>query len=117
MEAVRQMWSDDKLDHLERRVDEGFDRMDREFAKVDTRFEKMEAQFEKIDARFEKMEARFEKVDERFEKIEDRLAKIDEKLGGLAAIDARLKGVEKMQSLFAGAAVSLLVTVVVALLS
>lgn len=39
-------WNDDKLDHLDRRVDEGFKRMDKEFQRVDQRFEKVDQRFD-----------------------------------------------------------------------
>jgi hypothetical protein len=47
-EAHMNHWSDDKLDHLDRRVDEGFKRMDKEFEKVDKRFERFEQRFDKL---------------------------------------------------------------------
>lgn len=65
------MWSDNELDHLERRVDE------------------------------------------RFVGLDARLAKVSERLAG---VEGRLNNIEKMQSIFVGATVTLLITVVVALL-
>jgi archaellum component FlaC len=95
MEAMPQSWSEDRLDELNLRVENGFIRtheeMDRRFDKVDERFEKFEAdvdkRFDKVDERFEKFEAdvdkRFDKVDERFEKFEDdvngRFDKVDKR--------------------------------------
>jgi predicted nuclease with TOPRIM domain len=83
MEAMRDAWTDDRMDDLVARMDRGFTqadaRMDRfenriqaSFDKIDKRFEKMEARFEKVDARFEKMDERFERVDGRFEKLNER---------------------------------------------
>jgi len=54
MEAMRQSWSDDRLDDLNKRVDSGFTR-------VDARFAQME---ERMDARFARFEAKFDsKID------------------------------------------------------
>lgn len=47
-EAPMSTWSDEKLDHLDRRVDEGFARMDKEFAKVDKRFERIDDRFDRL---------------------------------------------------------------------
>jgi predicted nuclease with TOPRIM domain len=47
-EAQMSNWNDDRLDHLECRVDEGFKRMDKEFEKVDKRFERIEERFDKL---------------------------------------------------------------------
>ena len=48
MESEMSNWNDDRLDELNRRVDDGFMRVDREmkegFAKVDRRFEQVEGE-------------------------------------------------------------------------
>jgi ribosome recycling factor len=77
MEAMRQNWTDDRMDDLARRVDEGFHEsredlrsfrleVKTDFAslrgEMDTRFDKVDARFEKIDARFERMDARFDSL-------------------------------------------------------
>jgi hypothetical protein len=50
----RENWTDQRLDDLNKKVDDGFGRMDRRFenleARMDTRFESME---ERFDARFD----------------------------------------------------------------
>ena len=71
MEAMRQSWSDDRLDDLNHRVDAGFARVDAQFARVDERFAQME---ERMDARFARSEARMEILFERLD------AKIDSKV-------------------------------------
>jgi tetrahydromethanopterin S-methyltransferase subunit G len=45
MEAMRQSWSDDRLDHLNRRVEEGFAQVDQRFEQVDQRFDQLEGRF------------------------------------------------------------------------
>jgi hypothetical protein len=52
MEAMRQSWSDERLDDLNRRVDEGFNRVDRQFAELraemNLRFDHSEARFDSL---------------------------------------------------------------------
>jgi predicted nuclease with TOPRIM domain len=63
MEAMRQSWTDDRMDDLSRRMDERFDHVDERFRQVDERFRQ-------VDERFDKVDERFDKVDERFDKVE-----------------------------------------------
>jgi hypothetical protein len=44
MEAMRESWTDDRLDHLSRKVDERFDRVDERFKQIDERFDRVEAE-------------------------------------------------------------------------
>jgi hypothetical protein len=81
MEAVRDKWTDERLDDLNAKVDRGFERVDADLRalRVETRTEfgalrgEMKAGFERVDARFEKMDERFEKIDERFGRMEERM--------------------------------------------
>ena len=84
MDAMRESWTDDRLDDLNGKVDafrletrtefaavrgemkEGFDKVDARFERVDARFDKIDARFDKIDARFEKMDERFQVMDTKF---------------------------------------------------
>ncbi len=50
MPAMREAWTDERLDDLNAKVDSGF-------ARVDARFDTLDA---RMDARFERMEARFD---------------------------------------------------------
>jgi flagellar capping protein FliD len=84
MEAMRESWTDDRLDDLNGKVDalrvemsDRFDKIDGRFDKIDDRFEKMDDRFEKMDDRFEKMDDRF---DRRFERIDDRFESMDARL-------------------------------------
>lgn len=45
MEAMREAWTDERLDDLSRRMDRGFDTVDARFDKVDARFDRMEDRF------------------------------------------------------------------------
>jgi archaellum component FlaC len=60
MEAMRQTWTDDRMDDLAARVDVGFERVDEQFRRVDERFEQIDEQFRRIDERFERVEEKFD---------------------------------------------------------
>jgi tetrahydromethanopterin S-methyltransferase subunit G len=70
MEAMRQSWSDDRLDHLNDRVDTGFALVDQRFDQVDQRFEQIDQRFDRIET--EAREFRSEML-HRLDKLEDRL--------------------------------------------
>jgi chromosome segregation ATPase len=70
MEAMREAWTDERLDYLNHRVDDGFKRVDERFEQVDARFEKLESKF---DTRFDRIDMRFERLDTRFERLEERI--------------------------------------------
>ena len=57
MEAVKESWTDDRLDDLNHRVGELGRRMDARFDQVDARFERVDA---RLDARFDRMDAKFD---------------------------------------------------------
>jgi tetrahydromethanopterin S-methyltransferase subunit G len=67
--AVRQNWSDDRIDGLERKVDEGFRHVDDRFALVDKRFEQVDKRFDEVDKRFDQIDRRFDQIDRRFERM------------------------------------------------
>jgi hypothetical protein len=62
MEAMRESWTDERLDHFRARVDERFDDVDRRFKEVDRRFVE---------------------VDRRLGRIETEMGKIAETLGAM----------------------------------
>jgi len=68
MEAMRESWTDDRLDDLNGKVDAQRVEMKTEFASVRG---EMRAGFDKIDSRFERIDDRFDKIDSRFERIDD----------------------------------------------
>lgn len=64
MEAMRQSWTDDRLDDFRGETTRRFDEVDRRFDKVegevkDLRAE-MNARFDSVDARFDALHARFD---------------------------------------------------------
>ncbi len=62
MAVMREMWSDDRLDGLNRRVDDGF---------------------ALVDERFEQMDKRFEQMGDRLDRFEDQLGQVNVRLDGI----------------------------------
>jgi tetrahydromethanopterin S-methyltransferase subunit G len=80
MEAMRQSWSDDRLDDLKDRVETGFAQMDQRSARIEAR---LEAGFDRLDA---KIDAKIGQLDAKIDaKIGQLDAKIDSKVDGVAA--------------------------------
>jgi hypothetical protein len=83
--------TDDRLDHLNLRVDEGFERMGSEFTRVDKRvdegFARMDAEFARVDRRFdegfERMDREFTRVDKRFDKVEEAIVTLSGSIDSL----------------------------------
>ena len=48
MPAMREAWTDERLDDLNAKVDRGFDRMDARFDRMDARFDRMEERFDSL---------------------------------------------------------------------
>jgi hypothetical protein len=71
MEAMRQAWTDDRLDDLNRRVENGFNRVDADIRELRS---EMNERFNHVDARFERLEqrldGRFERIDARFDAMQ-----------------------------------------------
>ena len=117
MEAMRQSWTDDRLDDLNSKVDRLDDHMRAEFtavrsemregfAAVDRRFEGIDRRFEQIDRRFEQIDGRFEQIDGRFERSDERMA------AGFARLDADIKALHRLLLRASIGAVSALVVAV-----
>jgi hypothetical protein len=51
MDILRESWTDERLDYLNHKVDEGF-------RQVDKRFDRLESRIDQMDARFEQMNDR-----------------------------------------------------------
>jgi len=75
MEAMREQWTDARLDDfkaetaqrfnaLDRRIDNGFNRIEASLRELR---QEMKAEFKNVDEGFAKVDERFEKVDERFD--------------------------------------------------
>jgi len=74
MEAMRDSWTDDRLDDFAAHSNQRFDLLERH-----------------MEGRFDQVDARFQQVDNRFDRIEGRLEKIDDKIDrGFARLDARI---------------------------
>ena len=91
----REKWTDERLDDLSKKVDDGFAETKAEmregFARLDGEAKdlrrEMDERFDKVDKRFNKIDARFDKIDERFEALNRAL------LSGAVVIIAALIGV------------------------
>jgi hypothetical protein len=55
MEAMRQSWTDERLDDLNRNVDRRFAEVDRRFDEVDRRFDRVDERFDRVDDEFREM--------------------------------------------------------------
>jgi len=53
MEAMRESWTDDRLDYLNHKVEDGFKHVDERFEQVDDRFGRLESRAERIDERLD----------------------------------------------------------------
>jgi tetrahydromethanopterin S-methyltransferase subunit G len=51
--APKKVWTGDRLDGLEKKVDDGFAQVDERFEKVDKRFDKVEGKIESLDSKFD----------------------------------------------------------------
>jgi hypothetical protein len=56
MEAVRQSWTDDRLDDFRAETGRRFDEVDRRFDDVDKRFEDVDKRFVEVGKRFDRVE-------------------------------------------------------------
>lgn len=110
MEAMREAWTDDRLDDLANRMDRGFDRVDADIRELRTetksefalvrgeiceRFDKIEGQFssrfdqqkDETDSRFDKVDSRFDQqkreTDTRFDKVDLNFARIEGRLDSI----------------------------------
>jgi tetrahydromethanopterin S-methyltransferase subunit G len=77
MEAMRQSWTDDRLDDFRGEVNRRFDEVNRRFDKVDKRFDKVDRRFDvmaaDVNRRFDEVNGRLEGIEERFDKRFDGL--------------------------------------------
>ena len=49
MEAMRQSWTDERLDDFREHVDQRFDQVDQRFDQVDQRFDQVDQRFDRIE--------------------------------------------------------------------
>lgn len=62
MEAMRESWTDARLDDFAKHTDRRFDEVDRRFDEVARRFDKVDQRFTQIDQRFGEINARFDSL-------------------------------------------------------
>jgi hypothetical protein len=71
MDAVRDAWTDERLDDLSRRMDNGFDRVDADFRELRS---EMKSGFERVDVEIRELRSQmndgFERVDTRFDALQ-----------------------------------------------
>lgn len=104
MEAMRQSWTDDRLDDFRAETQ-------RRFAQVDKRFDKVEGQIEDLGKR---MDARFDAMDARLDARSDAMdARLDARFEGMEErFDARFDALQRMMLWFCGAMIVTLFGVV-----
>jgi predicted nuclease with TOPRIM domain len=56
MNAMRDAWTDERLDDLTERMEKDFRRVDERFDKVDQRFERVDERFDQLNARFDSLQ-------------------------------------------------------------
>ena len=90
MMSPREKWTDERLDDLSQKVDQGFSEVKTEMREG---FARMEARFEQVDKRFEQVDKRFEHFGERFARVEEAYFSLNRTMwGGTCAIIAALIG-------------------------
>lgn len=63
MNAVREAWTDERLDDLTRRMDQGFERVDKDIRELRAELKgEMNARFNRVDDRFDRIDARFDSL-------------------------------------------------------
>jgi tetrahydromethanopterin S-methyltransferase subunit G len=74
MEAMRQSWTDDRLDALNEKVDRRFDEVDRRFDEVDRRFSEVDRRLDNVEGEVKElrreMTAGFDLVHARFDSMQ-----------------------------------------------
>jgi hypothetical protein len=74
MEAMRQSWTDERLDDFRGEVNRRFDEVDRRFEEVDRRFDKVDRRFDKVDAEFAavrvEMKSGFDRMNAQFASLQ-----------------------------------------------
>jgi hypothetical protein len=84
MEAMRQSWSDDRLDDLNSRVDELSRRTDAGFARVDVQFVRLDAKIDATAAELrQEMKMGFDQINARFDAMQQTMMRIGAGLIGV----------------------------------
>ena len=93
MEAMRESWTDDRLDYLNQRVDDGFKHVDERFDRFERQiFERFDQAEERAKERFDEVDRRLDLADSRFEQINERMLELHRLIiqGGIAMLVALL---------------------------
>jgi hypothetical protein len=76
MEAMRQSWTDERLDDFRAETARNFGAVDKRFDRVERRmesgFQEMRAEFKAMNERFDTMNERFDTMNERFDTVNER---------------------------------------------
>jgi chromosome segregation ATPase len=104
MEAMRQSWTDDRLDDFRAETARRFDAVDKRFDKgeggiKDLRTE-MNGRFDQINGRFEAMNGRIDDMNGRFDAMNGRFDAINARFD---AVTARLESMQRVMLQFSGA--------------
>jgi len=74
MEAMRQSWTDDRLDAFRGETQRRFDEVDRRFDEVDRRFGEVDKRFDKVESEVRElrgeMNTRFDAIEARFDALQ-----------------------------------------------
>ncbi len=111
MEAMRQSWTDDRLDDFRGEVNRRFDEVDRHFNEVDRRFDE-------VDRRFEAVDKRFDRVDQRIDDLSRQMnARFDIQQQGMDAMNARFDSFQRAMFQAAVALTTAILTVAAAIVA
>ena len=101
MEAMRESWTDDRLDYLNHRVDVGFKRVDERVGRfekhVDGRFDRFEKHVgerldhadRRVDERFKELGRRLDESDRRMARVESGFDRLDQNFAELNRVMVR----------------------------
>jgi hypothetical protein len=70
MEAMRQSWTDDRLDDFRGEVNRRFDEVYRRFDEVYRRFDEVDRRFGEVGKRFDKVEGEFKRLDSKIDGLQ-----------------------------------------------
>lgn len=89
MDAMRESWTDARLDDFAAHTDRRFDAVDKRFDAVDRRFEAVDQRFDAVDQRFDVVDQRFNRVEAELHALKGRFDALNRTLlqigGGVIA--------------------------------
>lgn len=80
---MREAWTDERLDDMNRRMESGFNRVDADIRNLRT---EMNARFERVESRFDDINRRFDDINRRFDDINRTINRTMLRLGGGAIV-------------------------------